>query len=175
MTNNIKNYSLDIIIKAAQFGTFICPVSVNDPDNWGLFNQTFKKKDQQIFYVGLLNVEHRDVCELLGVQMEEGPDGIPPSKTLVSRRHIHSFVQSLKQNFDQNDFGSIKNEGWKWCDLQANKCPSIFMNSIDANDVKRTPNVIFEVDIDENDQPRIILTALRDIHPGEELLGNYLG
>ena len=106
--------------------------------------------------------------------METKPRTTLSPKILAARRHVHSFVQSSLTPLNQDDFGSNKHEDVMWCDLQLNKCPSLFMNSINPKGDKRKHNVAFEVEVCHPGPDKLVITAERDIHPGEELLSNYL-
>ena len=76
--------------------------------------------------------------------METKPRTILPPKISAARRHVHSFVQSSLTPLNQDDFG------------------------------KRKHNVAFEVEVCHPGPDKLVITAERDIHPGEELLSNYL-
>ncbi len=107
--------------------------------------------------------------------MEKKPRTIlPPPKSSAARRHVHSFVQSAVTPLNQDDFGSIKHEEVMWCDLVKNKCPSLFLNSVNPRGDTRKHNVAFEVEVCHPGPDKLYVTAERDIYPGEELLSNYL-
>ena len=161
----------------------VCPMKFDDlSGEFGVFAVSEIKEKDLLWVNGPFHLDHDDLCVQINVEPQE--EAVPFAKRRkaatkkfvpVQRpRHLHSYLQNMKDFTDEKDFGSLKNvkEGLKWCDLSLHRSPTMFVNSVTPTD-GRQPNIIFEVESDGNGE-RSIVTATRDIHPGEEILGDYM-
>ena len=170
------------MINAALGKCFISPVQV-DSEDYGVF--AWKKiKAQEVLWInGPFSVPHSEVCAKLGVEpkLEADPTrrsssrNSTPQRFVATRspRHIHSYLQSLKNLENEDDFGHQDNMEHPWCDLAANYSPTLFLNSITPEDGRRH-NVIFEVFTDHTGVEFSQTTAIRDIEPLDEVVGDYM-
>ena len=142
----------------------------------GVFAATDIPEKTRLFKTGTFNVSHAQVCSFVGV--EGGTDVSEPKRKRFippkSIRHIYTFVQNLKSLKNEKDFGAFENiedEDIKWLDLVANCSPSLFINSVSAQD-GRQPNVEFSVDAKAVQEG--FIESTRFIAMGEELLLSYM-
>ena len=171
-----------MMINTQNAGCFIAPVDYRDNQNYGLFASNDMFVGERLFTNGIHDVPHEKVCKDVGVQPQLYPpnerDNIidashKANKAPRRKRHIHSFLQNIKDLDDENDFGSYSNNDIKWVDLASNRSPTLFINSV-TNDDGRTANIIFEIELNEYDQEVNYVTVVKNIKAGDEILCDYM-
>ena len=179
----------EIVIKAANAGCFIAPVDYRNESNYGLFASTDIQVNERLFCNGIHTIPHEDVCYWVGVEPEQYPrekDNLredssrrlpkkftPPTAKKI--RHIHSYLQNLKNIVDEDDFGAFANREIQWVDLVDSFSPTLFINSV-TNDDGRTPNIQFEIELDSEDSVSEVnmVTVTKPIKAFDEILCDYM-